>query len=173
MPGKSILILTDKADVRKSIMKALLVAAAEVDIVFVRTTSDLWKRLRDPKEKHHVLILDLAKSELQVDSLLKCCRGHERYGNLPIIVLSVEQELSEVVRASCSFVVFHPLAASMLREALVWCFDRKTLLGGSRYQSLEQDGGDGGVKSHGAPKDLEIQAVNLSMVPAAPAIVVS
>jgi len=137
VPGKSILVLTDRADVRKSIMKALLSTAKEVDLTFLRSTSELWHRLRDPKEKHHAIILDLSKTELQVDGFLKCCREHNRYGNIPIVVLSSQRELSESVRSNCSFVVFHPVAVAMLREALVWCFDRRMLLANSRYDTPE------------------------------------
>ena len=36
---------------------------------------------------------------------------------------------SEVVRNSCSFVVFMPIVASMVRKALLWCFHRKALRG--------------------------------------------
>merc|ERR1719291_1505305 len=80
------------------------------------------------KETYQALLLDLSKKELQVESLLPVLREHTRYSRLPIIVLSGQAELSEVVRNSCSFVVFFPLAAAMLREALLWCFDRKALL---------------------------------------------
>jgi len=127
--------------------------------------------LRDRKEKHHALILDLSKSELEVGSLLKCCKEHARYGNMPIIVLSNDRELPEVVRTNCSFVVFHPLAASMLREALVWCFDRKFLLTNSQDMQ-EPSIYDAGTKSQKMLKDLEVQALNLS-VTAASAIAVS
>lgn len=125
--GKSLLILTDKADVKKSILRALLSAAAETSLCFVKTTSELWTRLRDAKEHHHAILLDLSKSELQVDSLITVVRNHDRYGKIPIIVLAFERELPSIVRESCSFVVFYPLAAAMLREALLWCFDRKAI----------------------------------------------
>merc|ERR1712113_341379 len=76
MPGKSILVFTDKADVRKSIMRALLSAATEVALCFVRTTAELWQRLQDPKEQHHALLLDLSKNELQIEGLLRIVRQH-------------------------------------------------------------------------------------------------
>merc|ERR1712007_416578 len=103
MPGKSILVFTDKADMRKSIMRALLSTATEVTLCFVRTTAELWHRLQDPKEYHHALFLDLSKSELQVEGLLRTIRQHERYGKLPIIVISAERNLPEIVSSSCSF----------------------------------------------------------------------
>jgi len=167
VPGKSILVLTDRADVRKAIMKALMSAAKEIDLIFVRTTSELWHRLRDPKEKHHAVILDLAKSELQVDGFLKACREHQRYGNIPIVVLSTDRELSESVRSNCSFVVFHPVAPTMLREALVWCFDRKSLLANARYDTPEL-----GSLAQGSSNEMDSQFM-LTAVSAGAGIAVS
>merc|ERR1712032_986514 len=101
---------------------------------FLKSTNDLWHRMRDRKEQHHVLMLDPAKFELQVEGVLRTIRQHDKYGKLPIVVISVERELSELVRSSCSFVVFKPLAASMLREALLWCFDPRALQGLFRHE---------------------------------------
>eukprot|EP00931_Biecheleriopsis_adriatica_P064340 TRINITY_DN39136_c0_g1_i3.p1 TRINITY_DN39136_c0_g1~~TRINITY_DN39136_c0_g1_i3.p1 ORF type:complete len:542 (+),score=126.31 TRINITY_DN39136_c0_g1_i3:139-1764(+) len=125
--GKSVLILTDKVDVRRAIMRGLMSAANEMDMCFVKSTSELWIRMRDAKEQHHGLIVDLQKQELDVESLVRTVRAHERYGQIPIVVLSKDWELPNLVRQSCSFVVFHPIAASMLREALLWCFDRASV----------------------------------------------
>merc|ERR1712194_442700 len=135
--GKSLLVLTDKGDTQKAVTKALMSARhntdSEVDLVFVKTKAELVSRLGDMKENYHALLLDLSKKELQVENLLPVLRDHQRYNRLPIIVLSGQTELSDVVRNSCSFVVFFPLAAVMLREALLWCFDRKALLMHSDY----------------------------------------
>jgi CheY-like chemotaxis protein len=127
MPGKSILVFTELKEVRKTISKALLPMATEVAVNFVRSTPELLSRLRDRKEAHHALLLDLEKPDLQVEGLIKTTRQFPGYERLPIVVLSAGRELSEAVQSNCSFVVFHPLAASMLREALLWCFDRRTL----------------------------------------------
>lgn len=124
MVGKNVLILTDKPDLKKQIARVLV--ADDTSLVFLKSSNDLWHRMRDSKEDYHVLLLDLTKSELQVEPMLRTIRQHTRYSDLQIIVLSQEQELPEAVRNSCSFAVFLPLAASMLREALVWCFDRKS-----------------------------------------------
>jgi len=132
---KSVLVLTEKTDVRKAIMRSLL--AAGVELCFVKTSTATWQRLQDPKETFHALIWDLTKSAVAVDGLLKNIRASQRYGRLPIIVLSNDQELSETVRIACSYVVFHPVAPSMLREALLWCFDRRTLTGlASKQESV-------------------------------------
>lgn len=125
--GKNVLILTDKTDVRRSIMRAMICAAEEMNLCFVRTTAELLKRFCEAKEQYHALIIDLSKTELEVEGLVKTVRGHDRYGQLPMVVLANERELPETVRQSCSFVVFFPLSATMLREALLWCFDRKSL----------------------------------------------
>lgn len=137
MPGKSILVFTDKADVRKSIMRAVL--SAETCLTFVKNTVELWQRLRDAKEEHHLLIVDLTKSELQIESFVKMIRQHERYNMLPIVVLSANHDLPEVVRSSCSFVVFFPLAAATVREALLWCFKPRALQGSSKQTTCELD----------------------------------
>mmetsp|Transcript_33877 Transcript_33877/g.100628 ORF Transcript_33877/g.100628 Transcript_33877/m.100628 type:complete len:963 (-) Transcript_33877:47-2935(-) len=134
VPGKSILVLTDKASVRKSIMRALLCTCGEANLVFLKNSNDLWRRFSDPKEQHHALLLDLEKTELQVESLLTTIRGHNRYGKLPIVVLSEQRELPQLVHENCSFVVFQPLAATTLREALLWCFDRKVLAVTGKYE---------------------------------------
>lgn len=125
--GKNVLILTDKTDVRRSIMRAMMCAAEEMNLCFVRTTAELLKRMREAKEQYHALIVDLSKTELEVEGLVRTVRGHDRYGQLPMVVLANERELPDLVRQSCSFVVFFPLSATMLREALLWCFDRKSL----------------------------------------------
>jgi len=124
---KSILVLTEKADVKKAIMNSLL--AVGTDLCFAKSATTTWQRLQDPKESFHALIWDLNKSEVSVNGLLRNIRAHERYSRLPIIVLTSEREISDAVRLACSFVVFHPVAPAMLREALLWCFDRKVLTG--------------------------------------------
>jgi CRP-like cAMP-binding protein/CheY-like chemotaxis protein len=124
---KSVLVLTDRADVRKTIMRSVL--AAEIDVCFAKSSTATWQKLQQPKETFHALIWDLAKSEVAVDELLKNIRMHDRYSRLPVIVLSAEHELSQTVRVACSFVVFHPVVPAMLREALLWCFDRRSLTG--------------------------------------------
>lgn len=121
MPGKSVLILTDKKDLRKQITRVLL--ADDVSVLFIKNSKDLWQRLRAPKEKYDILLLDLTKTELNIDGMLRTIRQQENYAQLPIVVLSLERELSDAVRSNCSFVVYLPLSASMIREALVWCFD--------------------------------------------------
>mmetsp|Transcript_41574 Transcript_41574/g.77357 ORF Transcript_41574/g.77357 Transcript_41574/m.77357 type:complete len:867 (-) Transcript_41574:64-2664(-) len=125
MPGKAILILTDKKSLVKAITNVILME--DVTVVFVKSSNDLWQRLRSPKETYHLLMIDLTKPELHVEPILRTIRQGERYGQMPIVVLSAERELPEMVRSSCSFVVFLPLAAAMLREALVWCFDRRSV----------------------------------------------
>jgi len=132
--GKSLLVLTDRPDVRKSIMRTMLAAGAT--ICFVKSTNDLWSRFRNQKEQYDGMLLDLSKKELRPEPLLQTIRSHDRYGKLPIVVLSEHRELPDIVRSSCSFVVFMPLAASMLREALLWCYHRPAVQ--SRF--LQEDG---------------------------------
>lgn len=130
--GRSVLILTDQSDVRKSIMRSLMCAVNEMSICFTCSTADLWKRLQG-KEVFHALLVDLSKADLEVEGLVKTIRADPHYGNLPIIVLSQERDLPDLVRQSCSFVVFQPISASMLREALLWCFNRNALKHQSYY----------------------------------------
>merc|ERR1719440_1941651 len=49
MVNKNVLILTDKVDLRKQITRVLV--GDETSLVFIKTTNDLWKRLRDGKEE--------------------------------------------------------------------------------------------------------------------------
>merc|ERR1712048_1272049 len=86
-----------------------------------------------------MLLIDLTKSELQTEPLLRTIQQDARYGQIPVIVLSADRELPEFVRNSCSFVVFLPLSASMLREALVWCFDRKTVQRYFKYEDKQEE----------------------------------
>lgn len=130
--GRSVLILTDQSDVRKSILRSLMCAVNEMSICFTCSTADLWKRLQG-KEVFHALLVDLSKADLEVEGLVKTIRADPQYGNLPIIVLSQERDLPDLVRQSCSFVVFQPISASMLREALLWCFNRNALKHQSYY----------------------------------------
>lgn len=123
--GRSLLVLTDKVDARKAITHAT--QQVEVMLTFVKSSPALWKQLRETKEHHDVLIIDLAKTDMQVEDILRTVRHHSGYERMPIVVLSADRELSEVVQQSCSFVVFRPLSAKMLREALLWCIDRRLL----------------------------------------------
>lgn len=125
--GKSMLVLTDKAETRKSMGRGLQTCLTDFELMFVKSTIDLWTRLNNTKEIFHVLIVDMAKTELQIERLLKTVRQHKRYGRIPILVISADRELPEVVRTSCSFVVFHPISAQTLREGLLWCLDRQAL----------------------------------------------
>ncbi|CAE8714701.1 unnamed protein product [Polarella glacialis] len=95
--GKTVVILTDKAEVRKSIMRALLSSAEEMDLLFVRTASELWTEFAKMKEQHHALIIDLNKAELKVESLVRTVRSSGRYLQLPIIVISNDRDLPDVV----------------------------------------------------------------------------
>ena len=130
--GRSVLILTDQSEVRKAIMRSLMCAMNEMSICFSPSTVDMWKRLR--KDDFHALMLDMSKADLEIETLVKSIRADPQYGTLPIIVLAHRQpELPDLVRQTCSFVVFHPLSASMLREALLWCFNRNALKHQSYY----------------------------------------
>merc|ERR1712190_208242 len=107
-------------------------------------------------DHYHVLLLDLCKSELQVDPFLKTLRQHGRYGKMPIIVLAAERELSDAVKVGCSFVVFQPLSAPMLREGLLWCLDRRAL-------QLKDGAVSPDRKSQKIPKDdSSVPALSLS-----------
>merc|ERR1712217_120306 len=131
--GKSVVVLTEQAPVRKAIMRSLM--AAEVDVVFAKSTVDLWQRLRDQKDLFHVLFLDLEKSDLQVETVLRTARQFGRYEHLPVVVLSPsDMELSDFVQHNCSFVVFKPLVLSMIRDSLLWCFNRAALEGRFRKE---------------------------------------
>lgn len=121
--GKSILILTDNADVRKSMTH--VVCSHDAKLMFAKTSNDLWLKLRDPKECYDVFFLDLSKRELQVEQVLQIIRQDERYGLLPIVAVAAESELKEVVKLSCSYAVYMPLSTPVLREALLWCLDRR------------------------------------------------
>merc|ERR1712070_1113194 len=54
MVGKTVLVLTDKPDLRKQITRVLV--ADDTSLVFIKSTNDLWHRLRDPKEEYDVLL---------------------------------------------------------------------------------------------------------------------
>lgn len=148
--GKSVLLLTDKAETRRAVMKGVQSSLTEFELVFVKTGADFLTRLNSSKDTYHALILDLAKSEFQADALLRTVRQHQRYGRLPILVLSVERELTDTVRSSCSFVVFHPVAAPMLREGLLWCLDKKALLAkGGRSEAVAGEASPEAVRGLG------------------------
>jgi len=131
---KSVLVLTDQGDVKRKIAELQL--SADFGLCFVKSTNELVQRLADKKEHHDALLVDLSKKEMQIESVMRLIRGHQKYGKMPVIVISSDHDLPELVRKECSFVVFKPLALPTLREALVWCFDRKTLKG-----YFQQEGG--------------------------------
>lgn len=136
MPGKSVLILTDKKEIKKQITRVLLNDGTAVS--FIKTSNDLWTRLRDGKEHYDILLIDLTKNDLQIEPLLRTIR-QGKSSQMPVVVLSLDRDLPEVVRTCCSFVVFLPLAAQMLREALVWCFDRKSVQQLFQTDDMQQD----------------------------------
>merc|ERR1740121_3008435 len=53
MVGKSVLVLTDKIDLKKQITRVLL--ADGTSMQFIKTSNELWQRLRDAKDEYHVL----------------------------------------------------------------------------------------------------------------------
>eukprot|EP00429_Kryptoperidinium_foliaceum_P000364 CAMPEP_0176021650 /NCGR_PEP_ID=MMETSP0120_2-20121206/10517_1 /TAXON_ID=160619 /ORGANISM="Kryptoperidinium foliaceum, Strain CCMP 1326" /LENGTH=935 /DNA_ID=CAMNT_0017354767 /DNA_START=88 /DNA_END=2895 /DNA_ORIENTATION=+ len=139
--GKSVLMLTDKAESRKGVMKAVQSVISTFDLNFVKSSTDLWTRLNAAKEHYHVVVLDLAKNEIQADALVELLRQHTRYAKVPILVLSAARDLSDTIRAHCSFVVFQPLFSSMIREGLLWCLDRDALQPKERRASFERSAG--------------------------------
>mmetsp|Transcript_2091 Transcript_2091/g.3222 ORF Transcript_2091/g.3222 Transcript_2091/m.3222 type:complete len:939 (+) Transcript_2091:71-2887(+) len=147
--GRSVLVLTDKPDVRKVILRSLL--STELQICFAKTQADVWHRLENQKDAFHALIWDLTKSNVSVITLLTSIRQHERYGRLPIVVLSGDQRLPDMVRKSCNYVIFHPISTPILREGLLWCFDRKAVSGFVKQDaSLSQSASEavtGGLQS--------------------------
>jgi CheY-like chemotaxis protein len=122
MVGKSMLILTDNAEVRKTINKIL--PPEDTTIMYSNTSQNLWMKLRNSKETYSILLIDLCKKDLQVERLLQAIRHDRRYSAVHIIVMSIELELPECVRQHCSYVIYLPFSPAALREALVWCFDR-------------------------------------------------
>jgi len=166
MCGKSILVFTDQKPVWRSVGKAL-VSPTETRLRWVKSTAELWQRLYDAREHHSALLLDLSKSEFEIESFLGTMTKLEKYGNMPIIVLSTERELPEVVRTVCSFVVFLPLSASTLRESLLWCFDRHTVQQHCDYDMLyvsphvDKPGGRDGKADVSTPS-LSVQPVSMA-----------
>jgi len=125
MPGKSLLVLTDRAETRKDLVKVIM--SVDASVFFVKSQAELCHQLHDAKEQYHAAFLDLTKPGIQADQLCMVIRQHPRYCKLPVIVIAAEMGLSQMVRSSCSFVVFMPLVASMVRKALLWCFHRKAV----------------------------------------------
>jgi len=122
MVGKSIVVLTDSPHLRKTAVSAF--NSDDATLVFTKSSHDLWTKLRDTKECYHALLIDLSKRELQVEQLLHVIREDRRYGSLPIVALSAEMDIPEVVRQYCTYVVYTPLSNVALRQALLWCLDR-------------------------------------------------
>jgi CheY-like chemotaxis protein len=123
MAGKCMLVLTESADVRKSMTKIL--PPDGINVMFSNSSQNLWMKLHDPKETFSILFLDLSKKELQVERLLQVIRQDRKYAAVPIVVMSLELALPECVRQHCNYVIYLPFSPTSLREALVWCFDRR------------------------------------------------
>jgi len=138
--GKSILVLSEHMDIRKTIVASL--RPAEVDLCFAKTAQDMWHHLQNRHDTYSAILWDLTTLEGPVDSLLRQIREHKRYGSVPIVVLCTSHELPEIVQIACSYVVFHPLQAAMLREALLWCLDRKSLVGQLKKDASEAEAQD-------------------------------
>lgn len=168
--GKSVLALTDRAESRRGVMRALQSSITEFELLFVKSSTDLWTRLNNAKEHYHALILDLSKNELQVDAFLKTVRQHGRYGRMPIIVLAQDRDLTDSVRTNCSFVVFQPISASMLREGLLWCFDRKAMQKHDRQTSPDR-GAQQALKDSSSAPSLALTVSPAQAMPPTPQLV--
>lgn len=123
--ARSFVILTDDNDVRNVLKKTFLSLKAE--LLFVKTAMELLHALSDPRQTHHVFLLDVAKPDLNVDGLLRTIRKTARYQAVPVIAISLSRNLSELVKSTCSYVVFKPPSPDIVREATVWCLDRGIL----------------------------------------------
>jgi len=123
MTGKSILIFSDNVDLRKLMTHLLL--SDDVKLTFIKTSNDLWMRFKEPKEHYDTLLLDLAKRDMQTAVVLQTIRQDNRYGLLPIVALSEKGALPDIVRQRCNYVVYLPLSVPVLKEALIWCLDRR------------------------------------------------
>eukprot|EP00746_Dinoflagellata_sp_MGD_P007601 gnl/MRDRNA2_/MRDRNA2_115073_c0_seq1.p1 gnl/MRDRNA2_/MRDRNA2_115073_c0~~gnl/MRDRNA2_/MRDRNA2_115073_c0_seq1.p1 ORF type:complete len:871 (+),score=176.10 gnl/MRDRNA2_/MRDRNA2_115073_c0_seq1:69-2681(+) len=123
--GRSFVVLTEDNDVRNVLKKTFLSLRAE--LLFVKTAMELLHVLSDPRQTHHVFLLDLAKPDLNVDGLLRTIRRAPRYQAAPVIAISLGRNLPELVKSTCSYVVFKPPSPDIVREATVWCLDRGVL----------------------------------------------
>ena len=66
--------------------------------------------------------MDLAKPGLNADSVVRTVRENQRHADAPIIVFAEQQEeLSEFIRQTGSYVIFKPVVGRVMREAVVWC----------------------------------------------------
>jgi len=123
--SRSFVILTDDNDVRNVLKKTFLSLKAE--LLFVKTAMELLHALSDLRQNHHVFMLDLAKPDLNVDGLLRTIRRTPRYQSAPVIAISMSRNLPELVKSTCSYVIFKPASPEIVREATVWCLDRGVL----------------------------------------------
>lgn len=123
--SRSFVVLTEDNDVRNVLKKTFLSLRAE--LLFVKTAMELLHVLSDPRQTHHVFLLDLAKPDLNVDGLLRTIRRAPKYQAAPVIAISLSRNLPELVKSTCSYVVFKPPSPDIVREATVWCLDRGVL----------------------------------------------
>jgi len=66
--------------------------------------------------------VDLTKPGLNADSVVRTVRENQRHADAPVIVFADQQEdLSEFIRQTGSYVIFKPVVGRVMRDAVVWC----------------------------------------------------
>jgi len=124
--SKCIVILTADPHVKSVLKQTFLNAAAT--LFFVKTSMELLHAIGDHRNEFHTIFIDLGKANLKLSPILKTIHGHHRYRFIPIVAIATSRVLPETVTTLCCYVVFKPVAPVVVREAIVWCLDRKTLL---------------------------------------------
>jgi CheY-like chemotaxis protein len=118
--GKSFMCLSDDKEMKAAVKRTFLGSAAQ--LTFVKSSMECLHTLIDPRSRFNCVFLDLTKSGLNADSVVRTIRENERHADAPIIVFADQQgDLTELIRQTGSYVVFKPVVGRVMREAVVWC----------------------------------------------------
>lgn len=118
--GRNFLCLSDDRELKKAVKRTFLGSSA--GLTFVKSSMECLHAIIDPRSQYTCFFVDLAKPGLNADSVVRTVRENQRHADAPIIVFAEQQEeLSEFIRQTGSYVIFKPVVGRVMREAVVWC----------------------------------------------------
>jgi CRP-like cAMP-binding protein/CheY-like chemotaxis protein len=118
--GRSFLCLSDDRELKKAVKRTFLGSSA--GLTFVKSSMECLHAIIDPRSQYTCFFVDLTKPGLNADSVVRTVRENARHADAPIIVFADQQEdLSDFIRQTGSYVIFKPVVGRVMRDAVVWC----------------------------------------------------
>merc|ERR1719163_1377441 len=118
--GRNFLCLSDDRELKKAVKRTFLGSSA--GLTFVKSSMECLHAIIDPRSQYTCFFVDLTKPGLNADSVVRTVRENQRHADAPVIVFADQQEdLSDFIRQTGSYVIFKPVVGRVMRDAVVWC----------------------------------------------------